>query len=115
MSVWLVTTTVASRNDALVLARTLVGERLAACAQITAIESVYRWQGALQQEGEFRVLFKTTAERWSALAAALRARHPYELPAIVAVAAADADAAFAAWMAAETDSSGDHERPAGGA
>jgi len=102
VSLRLVTTTVATRDDALALARAMVERRLAACAQITAIESVYRWQGALQQELEFRILFKTTAAAWPALAAALREQHPYELPAIVAVAAAGADEDFARWVADET-------------
>lgn len=98
----LVWTSVASRADADRLALSVVGQRLAACAQLSAIDSVYRWQGALQAEGEFRILFKTTAARWPALEQALRAEHPYELPAIVAVPCAGALPAFADWVAAET-------------
>ena len=60
-SLLLVLTTVATRADADALARAMVEQRLAACGQISAIDSVYRWQGAVQSEGEFRVLFKTTA------------------------------------------------------
>ncbi|MCB2071832.1 MAG: divalent-cation tolerance protein CutA, partial [Ottowia sp.] len=56
----LVLTTVATQADAQVLARSMVEQRLAACAHIEAIDSVYRWQGAVQQEGEWRLLLKTT-------------------------------------------------------
>ena len=94
-------TTVATRADADALARAMVEQRLAACAQISAIDSVYRWQGALQAEGEFRLLFKTTVGRYPALEAALRDRHPYELPAIVALPVAQALTEFADWVAAE--------------
>ena len=100
-SLLLVLTTVATRADADALARAMVEQRLAACGQISAIDSVYRWQGAVQSEGEFRVLFKTTAERYPALEAALRSSHPYELPAIVALPAVQALPAFADWVAHE--------------
>lgn len=93
-----VVTTVATQDDARRLARALVEQRLAACAQISAIESVYRWQGAVQQEPEQRVLFKTVRERYDEVAAALRALHPYELPAIHALALAEVDPAYADWV-----------------
>jgi len=98
----LVLTTVATRADADRLARGMVERRLAACAQISAIDSLYRWQGAVQSEGEFRLLFKTTAARAPALQAALRAGHPYELPAIVALPCGGALAEFADWVEDET-------------
>ena len=98
----LVVTTVGSLEEARTLARTMVERRLAACAQITVIESVYRWQGALAQEPEHRVLFKTRAEAYAELEAAIRARHPYELPAIHAVATVQAYAPYADWVAAST-------------
>ena len=102
-SLLLVLTTVATRADADALARALVAQRLAACGQISAIDSVYRWQGAVQSEGEFRVLFKTTAERYPALEAALRSSHPYELPAIVALPVVQALPAFADWVITEVN------------
>jgi periplasmic divalent cation tolerance protein len=99
--IFLVLTTVATRADADRLARAMVEQHLAACAQISAIDSVYRWQGAVRAEGEFRLLLKTTAARCPALQAALRAAHPYELPAIVAL-PVQAEVAFADWVSAET-------------
>lgn len=92
-------TTVGTSDDARALAHALVGEGLAACAQITPIESVYVWDGAVQQAPEFRLLFKTTEAMYARLEAALRERHPYALPAIHAVAWAHAEPAFAAWVA----------------
>lgn len=98
----LVITTVATREQALALARELVEGRLAACAQITAIDSVYRWQGAVEQDGEFRLLLKTHAGGYAALEAAIRARHPYALPAIHAIATEQAYAPYAEWVEAST-------------
>lgn len=95
---WLVVTTVGTRDDALALAHALVEARLAACVQIEAIDSVYRWQGAVHAEPEFRVLAKTVRARYAEVEAAIRARHPYELPAIHALPTVAAEPAYAAWV-----------------
>lgn len=99
MTLLLVSTTVGSADEARRLARGAVEAALAACAQVEPIESVYVWQDRLCQEPEWRVLFKTVAVRYEALEHWLREHHPYELPAVVAVEAARAEAAFAAWVA----------------
>lgn len=79
-----VVTTVATREDALQLAHKLLERRLVACAQISAIESVYVWEGRVAQEPEYRLMLKTTAARLAAVQQALAADHPYRLPQIVA-------------------------------
>lgn len=94
-----VITTVATRAHAQALARALVERKLAACAQISEIESFYTWNGAVAHEPEFRVLFKTVAERYPALEAAIRERHGYELPAIHAIALEPVFAPYAQWIA----------------
>jgi periplasmic divalent cation tolerance protein len=91
-------TTVADLEDAHAIARSLVERRLAACAQIEPIESVYVWKGDVQQEREFRIVVKTTAARYGAVEAAIRALHPYELPAIYALPTEHAFAPYAAWV-----------------
>jgi periplasmic divalent cation tolerance protein len=91
-------TTVGSLEQARSLARELVRRRLAACAQICPIESFYHWRGELQNEPEFRVLLKTTAKRYAALESAMRALHPYELPAIYALTVAHGSAPYARWV-----------------
>lgn len=95
-------TTVATREDAQRLARTMVERRLAACAQIDQIESFYPWNGAIQNEPEYRILFKTTDVMLGALEAALLEIHPYELPALHAVAAEHVHPAYAEWVEAGT-------------
>ena len=96
-----VVTTIDSRDRALAIARALVERRLAACVQLSEIESVYRWQGSIQQDREIRVLCKTTGERYAAVEAAIRELHPYELPAIHAVALDQVERAYGAWIAEE--------------
>lgn len=94
-----VITTVATREQARDMARALVAQQLAACAQISEIESFYTWNGAVQHEPEFRILFKTVAAHYPAVEAAIRARHPYELPAIHAIPMAQVYAPYAGWIA----------------
>ena len=99
---WLVITTVGSAAAARTLARAMVERRLAACVQISAIESFYRWQGQVQNEPEFRVLFKTRPGLYAELEAAIRAIHPYELPAVHALPTAAAYGPYAEWVEAST-------------
>ncbi|RZS35763.1 divalent-cation tolerance protein CutA [Corticibacter populi] len=94
-----VLTTVATQADAERLASGAIAQRLAACAQFEPIQSCYVWQGGVVQEGEYRLLFKTSDAGYAALQTWLLAQHPYELPAIYALATQYAHAPFAAWVA----------------
>lgn len=94
----LVITTVGSADDAQRLARTLVDEHLCACAQIERIDSVYRWQGDVVQEPEWRLLFKTIEDRYAQIEQRLRTLHPYALPAIYSLRPQQALPAFADWV-----------------
>jgi periplasmic divalent cation tolerance protein len=103
MQTLLAITTLPDADSAEALARSLVEERLAACVNILApCRSVYRWQGAVESAAEVPLLIKTTAERYAALEAAIRAAHPYELPEIVAVSIERGLPGYLAWVAAET-------------
>ena len=66
------------------IARELVTENFAACANvIPKIESIYRWQGKIEQGDETLVLFKTTAARFAAFEEKLKSLHPYEVPEVI--------------------------------
>jgi len=82
----LVYCTCPDRKTALELARPLVEQGLAACVGINAPQtSVYLWKGKLETEQECQLTIKTTVGRYQDLEDALRTRHPYELPEIIAV------------------------------
>lgn len=98
MSLIAVYTTTATREAAKSLAHALVVRRLVACAQIEAIESVYVWQGEVEESSEWRILFKTTADRYVAVEQAIRALNDYELPAIFAVPVTHAFASYEQWV-----------------
>ncbi|AVR90153.1 divalent-cation tolerance protein CutA [Thauera aromatica] len=82
----IVLTTLPDPAAAQALAATLIEDGLAACVNVLApCTSVYRWQGKIETATETPLLIKTTAAVYPALEAAIGARHPYELPEIVAV------------------------------
>jgi len=99
----LVLTNLPDRAAAESLADALITEQLAACVNILApCRSVYRWQGSVQHDEEHPMLIKTTEERYAALEEAIRTRHPYEVPEIVAVRIERGLGAYLEWLAAET-------------
>jgi periplasmic divalent cation tolerance protein len=103
MEALLVLTNLPDVASARALAEHVVAERLAACVNILApCRSVYRWQGRLEDAEEVPLLIKTTAASYPGLEAAIRARHPYELPEIVAVPFSHGLPAYLAWLTAET-------------
>jgi periplasmic divalent cation tolerance protein len=85
------------------IARHLVEAKLAACVQIGApVESLYHWQGRIETATEVPVTIKTRRTAFEAVSAAIRERHPYELPEIVAVDLTDALPDYLHWIDAET-------------
>lgn len=85
------------------LARNLVEKRLAACVNVLSpCQSVYRWQGDVQEDGEIPLIIKTTAELYPALETYLRQQHPYALPEIVALDVAQGLPEYLTWVAEST-------------
>ena len=85
------------------IARALVEERLIACANVVpGIRSIYRWQGRVAEDAEVLLVLKTRASRCEALAARVKALHPYELPEVIALPVADGSEAYLDWVVAES-------------
>ena len=95
----LVLTTVGSDFDAGALARSLVEQRLIACASIVdRVRSIYRWEDTVSDAGEVLLIFKTTNERVAELRAELEKLHPYEVPEFIVVPVAETSEAYGAWI-----------------
>ena len=79
----------------------LVEKQLAACVNlIPAVESIYRWQGAVETSAEVIAIFKTSAAVFAEFQRELAAHHPYEVPEIIAIEPAAVSENYAAWVAA---------------
>ena len=99
--VW-VYVTAGDAEEATEIGRALVRERLAACVNILpGHTAIYRDEGTLREAEEVAFVAKTTAARFEALRARIRALHSYELPAILALPAVDGDADFLGWVRAQ--------------
>ena len=79
----------------------LVADRLIACAQCADVRSMYRWQGAVEQEGEVRAHLHTTVSRAREVTRRIAAEHPYDVPCILVVPVVDALPEYARWVAQE--------------
>jgi periplasmic divalent cation tolerance protein len=98
MSLLLVITTVANKDQAQALVNALIQDRRVACAQFHPIQSTYVWEGQVVSEEEFKILFKTTQDHGQTLMHRIREIHPYELPAIYALEPSACDPSFAQWV-----------------
>ena len=96
-----VDTTTATQEQAEAIARALLEARLAACVQIVPCQSLYHWQGAIEESRELRCSIKTRKDLLPEIAQLIRSLHPYETPEIVAVAIVDGAPDYMNWMQQE--------------
>jgi periplasmic divalent cation tolerance protein len=108
-----VLTTTATSDEAERLARGIVEARLGACVQIQPIRSIYRWQGAVCDESEFRLSIKTRQAQFVALKNFIRTHHSYETPEIVQIPIAAGSAAYLQWIDEGTQGGPDELEPEG--
>lgn len=103
MSTIFVYVTVPSVAEAKKIAVSVVQDRLAACANILpGMQSIYHWEGRIEQAEECVVLFKTRATLFQALEACVREMHKYTNPCIVALPVTQGSAPYIEWLMAET-------------
>ncbi|HEV2609674.1 MAG TPA: divalent-cation tolerance protein CutA [Noviherbaspirillum sp.] len=85
------------------LARLILDERLAACVNILpSIQSIYRWEGAIEDASEIPIHIKTMADRYPDLELAIKNMHPYQVPEIIAIPITEVSMAYLEWIRQET-------------
>jgi periplasmic divalent cation tolerance protein len=67
------------------IARRLLQNKLAACVNFVPIESMFLWQGAIQEEEEVLMIIKTRTESFDELMSAVKVTHSYDVPEIIAL------------------------------
>jgi periplasmic divalent cation tolerance protein len=103
MSATIAYITTPSREEAMRIGRALLEERLAACINILdGMQSVYWWQGALEESRECVLLVKSTTERKDAITARVKALHGYEVPCIVFLPLEGGNPDYLAWIERES-------------
>lgn len=84
------------------LATAVVGEGLAACANlIPGVVSIYRWEGKLQRDAEVLLVLKTTVERCAALTERVLALHPYQIPEVLSLPVESGSEGYLRWVQGE--------------
>lgn len=84
------------------LARALVESRLVACVNVVpGVESIYRWEGEVEQASEVLLLIKTREDRCAALEQRVRDLHPYDVPEVLVLPAVGGSAAYLDWVREE--------------
>jgi periplasmic divalent cation tolerance protein len=103
--------TCGSQEEAELLARRLVEARLAACVNvIMQIRSFYRWQGKIEESGEWLLVIKTSRDVFDEVRAVLEAAHSYELPEVLALPVVAGSPNYLAWLEREIKSPDNIER-----
>lgn len=97
-----VTTTCPDLDTARAIARAGLTDRLAACANILpGVVSLFHWQGAIEDEPEVQLVFKTTETRCAELVELIARLHPYDLP-VITWEAVETTAPATDWLLSET-------------
>ena len=104
MKVNFVYMTAGSREEAHKIGRELVVSKLAACVNILeGMNSIYMWDGKIQDDSEVVMIAKTTENRLPELVEKVNSLHSYDCPCIVAIPVSGGNQAFLDWIAQEVD------------
>ncbi len=95
----MVITTCGGKEEAETIAMRLVEQGLAGCVQMVAIESVYRWEGAVENAQEWMLICKIKASDYEKVEAAIRSAHSYSTPEIIEIGIERGAEAYLAWLA----------------
>ncbi len=96
---WVIFVTAANEDQAVTIARALVGERLAACVNIVGpVRSIYRWRDDVKDDREYLLIIKTRALLYMKVETRVRELHSYEVPEVLALNADRGSPAYIQWM-----------------
>jgi periplasmic divalent cation tolerance protein len=79
------------------IARSLLRKKIAACANIFPVRSLYLWKGNIEEGKEAVLIMKAPEKNYQAIRKEVKALHSYEIPFIGKI-AADANREYAKWM-----------------
>lgn len=89
-----------SKEEAEKIAKATIDNKLAACAHIFPIQSMFMWEGSLQEGDEFVLLLKTMESKYIQTVIEIKKHHSYEIPAIISI-NADCNDEYKEWMVRE--------------
>ena len=102
----MVLTTLGDEATAKTFIEELVEVRVVAYGTMVRATSIFRWEGSVTGEREVLVLLKTQRARWADLEAAVKRRHPYSVPELLALPVEAGLDAYLNWVDQETTNTG---------
>ena len=94
--------TTSSLEEATLIARTIIEEKLGACANVHPIKSLYRWQGTIEEGEEYALSIKTKTRLVDKVTARVKELHSYETPCIISFTIASGWPPYLDWIFEET-------------
>ena len=85
MRIVLIQTTCASKTEAKNIAKILIDAKLAACVQLSEIESIYTWKDEFCCDNEILVSIKTRKENFEKIKSKIKEHHSYDVPEIIEI------------------------------
>jgi len=99
MEISLIYITTKNKDEARTIGKELVQTKLSACVNIfDNMNSIYMWEGELQDDNEAVLVAKTTQNRVPELIEKVKAMHSYECPCIVSLPVTDGNRDFLKWI-----------------
>ena len=99
----LVLTTCPNEQEARDLATRIIAGRLAACVQLSKIESFYIWKDEACIEPEVRLTIKTRTRLYDRLESFIKKHHSYAVPQVVMIPIEDGSEAYLDWIDENTN------------
>lgn len=94
----IIITTTNTKELAKEIARDLLSSGLSSCAQVSTIDSIYKWQGKIFDEPEYRLLIKAKKSNEVEIFTKIKAMHNYDLPQIISIDIESGDEAYLKWL-----------------
>lgn len=96
--------TAGSQEEARMIGDTLISQRKAACVNIIPqINSLFRWEGKIEDDRESLLLVKTRAELFPEVVDAVKSVHSYDVPEIIALPIVEGSQDYLKWIGEETE------------
>ena len=98
----IVISTYSSIDDASKIVKGAIERRLAACANLIPIRSIYSWKGKIEDNGEILVIYKTTVAKAKSLHAYIEETHSYDVPEVMDIAMDGVSKKYLNWRSDST-------------
>ena len=99
----LIISTYPNKKSILKIANELVKTKIIACVNISKIDSVYSWNGKIQNSSEYIAIFKTVTKNKTKLKKKIIETHPYDVPEIVEIDVNSINKSYLNWLIQSTN------------